>query len=561
MSQERRAREGLWPWLAVGLIVLAVGLLRWHLLGVSLERDEGEYAYGGQLLLQGVPPYALLYSMKLPGMYAAYALCLALFGQTPTGIHLGLLLVNAADVVMLFILGRQLASPRVGIVAAAVFALLSMGEPVQGVFANAEQFVLLPALAGTALLWAGLESRRGGLVLLSGLLLGLGFVVKQHGALFALWAGVFVLIDWRLRGDTLAQGGRMLAWLILGGLLPYLATCLLLWRAGVLANFWFWTVEYARAYASELPLSEAWLNLKIQGLEVVLASPLLWLAVAAGLPFGLVGPLSRRRRIFVLGFVLCSFLAVCPGFFFRPHYFLLFLPAAALLAGLAFDALGRAVAVRVSEPAGWGLCLMILLFCLGVTLYRQRQFLVLDTPAQASVESYWPNPFNESPAIADYIRAHSRPTDTIAILGSEPQICFYAHRRSATGYIYMYPLMENHPFALTMQQRLIAEVERARPEYLLFVRVPTSWLQGPRSHTLIYDWFVDYKKRYHRVGLVEIFEEGASRISWRPDPPALGDGAGPKPGRLDDQVPWPPETPYWVEVLRRNDYKSGEKSR
>jgi len=32
-------------------------------------------------------------------------------------------------------------------------------------------------------------------------------------------------------------------------------------------------------------------------------------------------------------------------------------------------------------------------------------------------------------------KAHTNPTDTIAVLGSEPEIYFYSHRHSATGYI------------------------------------------------------------------------------------------------------------------------------
>jgi len=38
-----------------------------------LDRDEGEYAYFGQLLLEGVPPYAGAYNLKVPGIYGAYA--------------------------------------------------------------------------------------------------------------------------------------------------------------------------------------------------------------------------------------------------------------------------------------------------------------------------------------------------------------------------------------------------------------------------------------------------------------------------------------------------------
>jgi hypothetical protein len=80
---------------ALGLILLFVVFVRVRLLPVPLERDEGEFAYAGQLILQGIPPYQLVYNVKLPGIYAAYALLMAVFGQTPSGIHLGLLFVKS----------------------------------------------------------------------------------------------------------------------------------------------------------------------------------------------------------------------------------------------------------------------------------------------------------------------------------------------------------------------------------------------------------------------------------------------------------------------------------
>jgi len=57
-----------WWVLAVAVFSLTTGV-RIRLLGIPLERDEGEYAYAGQLFLQGIPPYKLAYSMKLPGTY------------------------------------------------------------------------------------------------------------------------------------------------------------------------------------------------------------------------------------------------------------------------------------------------------------------------------------------------------------------------------------------------------------------------------------------------------------------------------------------------------------
>src|ERR1035438_1591219 len=85
-------------WLLVGLTLLFVVVVRVRLREVPLERDEGEFAYAGQLMLHGVPPYRDTYTMKLPGTYAAYAVIMAVFGQSPSGIHLGLTLVNAASI-------------------------------------------------------------------------------------------------------------------------------------------------------------------------------------------------------------------------------------------------------------------------------------------------------------------------------------------------------------------------------------------------------------------------------------------------------------------------------
>ena len=68
------------PWLVVAFVLLFVVVVRVRLLDVPLERDEGEYACAGQLILHGIPPYQVVYNMKFPGAYAVYALFLALFG-------------------------------------------------------------------------------------------------------------------------------------------------------------------------------------------------------------------------------------------------------------------------------------------------------------------------------------------------------------------------------------------------------------------------------------------------------------------------------------------------
>src|SRR5438034_6726644 len=112
-------------WWVLAVIVFGLVLtIRIRLLGIPLERDEGEYAYAGQLMLQGIPPYKLAYNMKLPGTYAAYAAIMSIFGQTILGIHLGLLVVNVATIVLVFLLGRRLVNSVVGLTAGMSYAVL-----------------------------------------------------------------------------------------------------------------------------------------------------------------------------------------------------------------------------------------------------------------------------------------------------------------------------------------------------------------------------------------------------------------------------------------------------
>jgi len=108
-----------WHWIVLGIVLLAAAAVRIRLITMPLERDEGEFAYMGQLMLQGVPPYKIAYNMKFPGIYAIYALMMAIFGQTIVGVHLGLLVANSISIVLVFILGRRLVDRLAGLIAAA----------------------------------------------------------------------------------------------------------------------------------------------------------------------------------------------------------------------------------------------------------------------------------------------------------------------------------------------------------------------------------------------------------------------------------------------------------
>ena len=146
-------------WALVLLILLLFASIRIRLRDMPLERDEGEYAYAGQLLLAGIPPYQLAYNMKLPGTYAAYAMVIAVFGETPAAIHWGLLIVNAATTLLVLLLARRLFGDWPGLVAGASYGLLSTSPTVLGFAGHATQFVVLPAVGGILLLLLAVELR------------------------------------------------------------------------------------------------------------------------------------------------------------------------------------------------------------------------------------------------------------------------------------------------------------------------------------------------------------------------------------------------------------------
>src|SRR5438093_968601 len=223
-------RVTVWRFLGVTLIVVLAARIR--LLGLPLERDEGEYAYTGQLLLQGIPPYQLAYSMKFPGTSVAYALLMSIFGDSITAIHGGLSLINLLTAGLILFFGRNL--------------------------------------------------------------------------IFLSSASV-----------------------------PFLVSCLAFWKAGVFEKFWFWTIKYAGHYGSQVSIAEGFRLFAGHFWGALGTAWPIWSLAAIGAIVCVVKPALRPRASFLITFAFFSALAVCPGFYFRPHYFILLLPAVSLLAGTA----------------------------------------------------------------------------------------------------------------------------------------------------------------------------------------------------------------------------------
>jgi hypothetical protein len=443
---------------------------------------------------------------------------------------------------------------------------------VLGTAAHATHFVVLPALGATLLLLRWNYSRRLATLFWSGLLYGLAVLMKQPGALFAIFGALYLL--WSQRRELRSRRVEVLlrfGLFTLAGFLPLAITCLILWHAGVFPKFWFWTVTYARAYGSVISPSGGVLTF-LRKVKQIIMSPnaALWLLGAAGMVLTWIGKRHRASALWATAFLVFSFLAVCPGFNFREHYFILMLPAVALMAGAAVAVVGDYL------PGGQQVALFAVVVALSVIPQRHFLFDMGDTELLRS--TYAENPFLEAVAVADYIKNHAGKDARVAVIGSEPEIYFYAQRRSVTDYIYTYALGEPQPFALQMQDEMIRDIEAANPEYIVAVNVPGSWLflpgycqidgvQGPKycdifrvadristtntvyrldivtrtwlfrpsSPTRIFDWFADYgPKNYDIVGVADIISTTNTVYRWD-----------------DAAAAYQPQSPSFLRIFKR----------
>jgi hypothetical protein len=528
LSHERIA------WFSLFIILISAGIIRYGLIDVSLERDEGEYAYAGQLILQGIPPYQEIFNMKWPGIYAAYALLLAVFGETHQGIHIGLLLINALTTIFIFLIARRIIHLLGAVVSASAFAFLSISPCVQGIFANAEHFVIVFVTAGLIVLLRALETGKRHPFFFTGILLGISVVMKQHGFVFCMFGALYIAFH-ALRQSPILWREMVfqLLFFAMGGISVFILLCLILIWTGVFESFWFWTIDYARAYLSQVPFEVAWQSFIHPALDIWQSSPFLWILIGLGFFSLTTHRIVKNHKVFLLLFALFSMVSILPGFYFRPHYFVLLLPCASLFAGTAICVFTDFLAKFSHKKLQYGIPIFLMGICLFQLIYKQRDFLFHQTPSQVSRMIYGLNPFPESLKIAEFIRKSTGPEDRIAILGSEPQIYFYSQRRSVSGHVYMYPLMENHDAALQMQKNFINDVETHHPKIVVFVNVSTSWLCRPDSQTEVLQWFENYlkKRQLKLVGMVELFTEKTFYDFELP-------------------IPWPPRSEYWVGIFK-----------
>jgi hypothetical protein len=397
--------------------------------------------------------------------------------------------------------------------ASAAFAVLNVSPAMLAMAAHATHFVVCPVLGGLLLVDRAIQTRKVAWLAAAGVCFGLAVMVRQPAVFF----GIFAFGAWlagTIRTAESSPWRRSVAGAAVfpvAAALPLLLLIAWVCARGAWPRFSFWTWEYAASYGSLTTLKQGWANL-LWALPRV-STPNLPLCVLAVVGvFRLFREGTFDSKVWFGGLLISSALAVAAGLYFRHHYFIQILPLLALACGIAAGGVGGSGAKSrrhwIYQSLGAA--------AVVVTIALQSNWLFRLKPEDLSRSLYGVNPFPETQELSRYIRKNTSPTDTIAVLGSEPQVYAYTQRRSASGYIYMYALMEPTRFAASMQREMIQDIERARPKFILIADAAESWLDDAQSEKLLFEWVSKYIATYELICRADITSSG-TRYLWGAD--------------------------------------------
>ena len=450
-------------------ILVAFWCARWPFRDIVLVRDEGEYAYIGQRILEGDVPYRDVYNQKTPLAFYAMAAGQALFGPSVSelrafGSAYGLLSTGAV-----YAVARSALGPLGAAVAALSFGAMVFDQA--GILhqSSTEYFMLLWLALG-ALAWSSAgEPKRYGWAAAAGALAGLACLTKQSGVVLLAYFAADAL--WRRRREgwsALMSAARDLAWALSGFALVFALVAAFFAAHGALREF----VECAFLQIGGY-VGERYRNVGIPSRLALVADIVgrdagFWIVGAFGLYRAARSRPGAGSGWWILLLALLA-AAAAPGGTSRHYYLPLVLPLALGMGALTRSLFEHAGALRAT------IVLALLLPWLGPAAYGWR----LRHPDLANVPARLFRPFDRAALVASAIAERTEPGEPILIVGSEPQIYYLAERPAATRLIHTYTASGPYAAAPSLQAELIRDLRERRPRYVLFVNVVSSLSEFP----------------------------------------------------------------------------------
>jgi len=339
-----------------------------------------------------------------------------------------------------------------GLLAMGLFSLLScVGTHATDLMAfHTEWPLVMCTSAAMLILLYGLRAGRPGLVLLSGLFLGVAFLSKQVGLCDLGAASVFCVLYSRTRESYWKSSVIAVVPLVAGAAVPVLVTVGWFAFNGAMADFWYYFWQYnteinmrSVTLAMQMrALVDLWRELVTSGLAAVA------ILAVAGAVLGWVGLVKHLRSggrmppsevVLFTGWFVTSWVGASYSTRGFGHYFITTFPPLSLLAAVAAVTFARFISGRVGagrpHPRGhFGLSgvLRTSLVTLTATAVGLHCVYLLATQFSWGGGG-WGEDYR---SWSRYIAAESAPDDTIFLWGFVPEIYTLSDRLHASRFVY-----------------------------------------------------------------------------------------------------------------------------
>ncbi|MBW1972444.1 MAG: glycosyltransferase family 39 protein [Deltaproteobacteria bacterium] len=487
-------------------VIVVTIAIRIPSISIPLERDEGEYAYIAWAITQGDVPYKDIFDQKPPIIFYIYLLFLKIGNWNIEAIRVGMIIFTLFTMVFLFFLMKYLFDDISAVFGLASFGIMTIEPSVLGQFANTEIFTILPMVISIWIMVRWGASKRLYPSFFSGLMIGIAFMIKQISITIIPFLLIYIIIFNKKRETLIYK----LALVIFGSILPLAFFELYFYYKGSLKDFAYAVFLHNISYSFTFTLKEMiirfWLIFKI----ILKADFFIWFLALIAIIY-LLKEKMFKQLFLLIAFFIFSFLGVCIGGYFRPHYFIFLFPALACLSGVGAKFIIEKLPKKSEKIAIF--ILLIIIFAFPLLFYKDYLF---TTSGDVICRKIFKgtNPFVEAKHIAKYIAFNSEPNERVYIIGSEPEILFYAKRKSATKYIIFYPLTYPYPDTFFKQQKVFREVKENHPKHIVFVNMKKTLLLQKGAPTYIfYESTKWINEEYLLVGAIYV-KENSAKFFW-----------------------------------------------